>query len=50
MGGLKFDIDRKWVPVPVDVDAVVYRGFCGAIPANDRLKAPKHKILRTRLL
>jgi 2OG-Fe(II) oxygenase superfamily len=50
VGGLEFDIDGKWVPVPVDVDAVVSWGWCGAILSNDRVKATKHRVLRTQPL
>jgi hypothetical protein len=50
VGGLEFDIDGKWVPVPVDVDAVVSWGWCGAILGNDRVKAAKHRVLRTQPL
>jgi isopenicillin N synthase-like dioxygenase len=50
VGGLEFDIDGKWVPVPVDVDAVVSWGWCRAILSNDRVKAAKHRVLRTQPL
>jgi hypothetical protein len=47
VGGLEFDVDGKWVPVPVNVDAVVSWGWCGAILSDDAVKAAKHRVLRT---
>lgn len=48
VGGLEFDIDGKWIQVPANVDAVVSWGWCGAILGNNRVKAAKHRVLRTQ--
>lgn len=48
VGGLEFDVDGKWIQVPANVDAVVSWGWCGAILSNDRVKAAKHRVLRTQ--
>ncbi|KAE8450665.1 hypothetical protein EG329_006010 [Mollisiaceae sp. DMI_Dod_QoI] len=47
VGGLEFEIDGHWVPVPINVDAVVSWGWCGAILSDDKAKAAKHRVLRT---
>lgn len=47
VGGLEFDVDGKWIQVPAHVDAVVSWGWCGAILSNDRIKAARHRVLRT---
>lgn len=48
VGGLEFDVDGKWIQVPANVDAVVSWGWCGAILSNDRVKASRHRVLRTQ--
>ncbi|KAH6667456.1 hypothetical protein B0J14DRAFT_602315 [Halenospora varia] len=48
VGGLEFDVNGKWIQVPANVDAVVSWGWCGAILSNDRVKAAKHRVLRTQ--
>ena len=48
VGGLEFDVDGKWIQVPANVDAVVSWGWCGAILSNNRVKAAKHRVLRTQ--
>lgn len=48
VGGLEFEVNGTWIQVPADVDAVVSWGWCGAILSNGRVKAAKHKVLRTQ--
>lgn len=50
VGGLEFDVNRKWIQVPPNVDAVVSWGWCGAILSDDSVKAAKHRVLRTQPL
>jgi hypothetical protein len=47
VGGLEFDVDGKWVPVPADVDAVVSWGWCGAILGDEKVVAAGHRVVRT---
>jgi len=47
VGGLEFEVDGRWVPVPAYVDAVVSWGWCGAILSNDGVHAAKHRVMKT---
>ena len=47
VGGLEFEIDGKWIPVPGNIDAVASWGWCGAILSNDCIHAAKHRVVRT---
>ena len=48
VGGLEFETGGDWVQVPANVDAVVSWGWCAAILSDDRVKAAKHRVMRTR--
>lgn len=50
VGGLEFDPDDNgsWIQVPAAVDAVVSWGWCGAILSDNRARAAKHRVLKTR--
>ncbi|PGH00051.1 hypothetical protein AJ79_08322 [Helicocarpus griseus UAMH5409] len=43
VGGLEFEVDGQWRQVPVEVDAVVSWGWCGAVLSNDAITAAKHR-------
>jgi len=47
VGGLEFEVNNKWEPVPADVDAVVSWGWCGAILGDEKVVAAKHRVVRT---
>jgi hypothetical protein len=47
VGGLEFEVEGAWRPVPASVDAVISWGWCAAILTNDAIKAAKHRVLRT---
>jgi hypothetical protein len=47
IGGLEFEVEGIWKPVPASVDAVISWGWCATILTNDVVKAAKHRVLRT---
>lgn len=47
VGGLEFEVEGAWKPVPASVDAVISWGWCANILTNDAVKAAKHRVLRT---
>jgi hypothetical protein len=47
VGGLEFEVDGGWKPVPASVDAVISWGWCGAILTDDAVISAKHRVLRT---
>ncbi|KAI8940371.1 hypothetical protein NX059_004064 [Plenodomus lindquistii] len=47
VGGLEFEVEGVWKPVPANVDAVISWGWCAAILSNDVVKAAKHRVFKT---
>lgn len=47
VGGLEFEHEGAWNPVPANADAVISWGWCAAVLSNNVVKAAKHRVLKT---